>query len=378
MNVFYTAGSRIPSETANSVHVMKMSEAFAANGVSTTLLVPNYPNVFQIPESPLDFYGIEHPFELQKITRIKSTSHIFNWLFAYFCTLKIRKSNKNVLMTRHPMSAGICILLGIPTILELHNRLMGMDNRFFRTLGLFRKRSLLRVVVISQKLKSIIQEEYGLDEHQLLVLPDGVTMAPFEKAVKKPLFDKDRLQVTYIGSLYKGRGIELIIEMAKQDRDNDYHIYGGREREIEDWRKYVLENNLDNVVFHGFIPNKDVPQILCQADVLLMPYQKKVTIANAGDSSTWMSPMKMFEYMASGRLVMSSDMPVLREVLTDDNSILLPSDQPEQWVKAIRRISQEKEHHRAMAQRAYDDVQQYTWKKRAEKLLSQFQQSSLN
>ena len=42
--------------------------------------------------------------------------------------------------------------------------------------------------------------------------------------------------------------------------------------------------------------------------------------------------MKMFEYMAAGRAILSSDLPVLREVLNEENAILLPPDEPAAWV----------------------------------------------
>ena len=57
-----------------------------------------------------------------------------------------------------------------------------------------------------------------------------------------------------------------------------------------------------------------------------MPYQAKVSIGVKGhDTGRWMSPMKMFEYMAAGVPVISSDLAVLREILINEKNALLVS-----------------------------------------------------
>jgi hypothetical protein len=58
-------------------------------------------------------------------------------------------------------------------------------------------------------------------------------------------------------------------------------------------------------------------------DALLMPYQKHVSIdLSSVDASKWISPMKMFEYLSSGALIISSNIPVLLEVLIDNDTCL--------------------------------------------------------
>jgi glycosyltransferase involved in cell wall biosynthesis len=75
-------------------------------------------------------------------------------------------------------------------------------------------------------------------------------------------------------------------------------------------------------------------------DVLLAPYQDRVTVAGAGDISRWMSPLKIFEYMAARKPIVASDLPVLREVLTDGHeALLVPAGDPGAWEGALRRLT---------------------------------------
>ena len=64
---------------------------------------------------------------------------------------------------------------------------------------------------------------------------------------------------------------------------------------------------------------------IIEMDILLMPYTKKATFSgNYGNIINFMSPMKMFDYLGAGKLIISSIIKVLREILTDNyNSILI-------------------------------------------------------
>ena len=108
-------------------------------------------------------------------------------------------------------------------------------------------------------------------------------------------------------------------------------------------------------------------------DILLMPYQEKVSIGVKGhDTAQWMSPMKMFEYMATGLPIISSDLPSLREVLQNKKNALLvsPSD-PRAWCDALDCLSLDSELACRIGKKAYQDYKdKYTWGARARKIIS--------
>ena len=81
------------------------------------------------------------------------------------------------------------------------------------------------------------------------------------------------------------------------------------------------------------------------------------------------SPMKLFEYMASGRAICASDLPVLREILSEDIAILLPPEDIESWVAALRNLRDNPSERKRMANKAQQAVAQYSWDTRAQKIL---------
>ncbi|KAA3624580.1 MAG: glycosyltransferase [Proteobacteria bacterium] len=106
-----------------------------------------------------------------------------------------------------------------------------------------------------------------------------------------------------------------------------------------------------------------------RADILRAPYRSAVS-ARGGrrDIARWMSPLKVFEYMAANRPMVASDLPVLREVLVHDrNAILAPPDDVQSWIDAFEALRRDGERARRIAAAARDDFERfYTWKARAE------------
>ena len=121
------------------------------------------------------------------------------------------------------------------------------------------------------------------------------------------------LKAGYVGHLYRGRGVELIAKLAERCSWAEFHVIGGMQKDIDEWRGRCA--GIANIVFHGFCPPAQVQSHMARLDVMLAPYQRRVATFGGGrDTSQWMSPMKIFEYMAAGKPMIASDLPVLREI----------------------------------------------------------------
>jgi len=79
--------------------------------------------------------------------------------------------------------------------------------------------------------------------------------------------------------------------------------------------------------------------------------------------------MKLFEYLACGRVIMASDLPVLREVLNPKNAVLLPADMADKWLEALIEIKENPDHWNLLAETARRLSAKYSWKSRAEKIV---------
>jgi len=82
-----------------------------------------------------------------------------------------------------------------------------------------------------------------------------------------------------------------------------------------------------------------------------------------------MSPLKMFEYMAAQRPIIASDLPSIREILNENNAVLIKPDSPDDLARGIEQLLKKPDFSAKIAKRAYQDVQRYTWQKRTEKIL---------
>jgi glycosyltransferase involved in cell wall biosynthesis len=104
------------------------------------------------------------------------------------------------------------------------------------------------------------------------------------------------------------------------------------------------------------------------SELLLMPYERNVYLRQ-GDLSTFYSPMKLFEYLAAGRVILSSDLPTLREVLGEHNAVLLPPEDVSAWDAALADVLSHPSKYEGVAARAQADSLQYGWEARCRRAL---------
>ncbi|MBP3604429.1 MAG: glycosyltransferase [Lachnospiraceae bacterium] len=272
------------------------------------------------------------------------------------------------IITRDPLVAFLGILIGKHVVLDLHGDLKQLCGRAYRIIKWkwFVENSKLHLVMITKGLQEYYFRTYGLSKKLSTVLPDGYTAKNYNDILPVTKLEKDSLNIGYCGSIRKGKGLELIQQLAASDSANQYNVYGGTKEKAE---IEVGSSFTENVFFGGYIENAKVPQILGEQDVLLLPNQDK-QVWKGEDIGQVTSPIKMFEYMASGRIIIASDLPVLREILNEDNCYFASANDITDWKKCICEIVNHKQEAVSKAQKAKADVKQYTWKIRAEKMLA--------
>ena len=377
MKVIYISTSVIPSLTANSIHVMKMCQAMVQEGHQPTLYAHRPAKTAdQKSDNLWNHYGISERFAIRWL--LPNQGHFAHYLTSIQAVWLAWRSHADLIYTRNVTAAAISSNLGLPTIYEIHDMPSGKLGPWLFTLFL-RGRGLVRLVAITDALRQDVLARYGywLDGKDFIVAPDGVDL---ERFVDLPSPEEARYRLGlaalftagYAGSHYAGRGIELIFELARLLPGVQFLIMGGDEQSVDARRKQAVQQGLVNMYFVGFVSNADLPLYLSACEVLLMPYQRQVAVSSGGNTVKYMSPLKLFEYMAMHRLVISSDLPVLREVLNERNAILCDPEDIGMWQNAIKICMADVELRQRLGSQAWQDVQQYSWRKRVQRCLAEY------
>jgi glycosyltransferase involved in cell wall biosynthesis len=367
MKLAYLSSAAIPSTSANSLQVMKMCQALDAEGALVTLFAPASP----IEPARADLersYGISMPFALR---RIHSLPILGRRGLASAAVRAARLTGCEATFTRGVDFAWWSALSGMPTILELHQPPSGFLGRLYFQDFLRAARG--RIVLISEQLRVNMMRAYPrLHRMPVLVAPDAVDLERYtglpeaHNARTQIGLPPDRFTVGYFGSLVPGRGLDLITALAARFPHIVFLVCGGTPDQV---RAQSERNPLSNLRWTGHIPHADVPLHQAACEVLLMPYERKVTVQGKGDTSETMSPMKLYEYMASGRLILASDLPALRVILNEQNCMLLPPIDVDPWASALQAAESDSARRTMLGAQAKRDVAPFTWRNRARAIL---------
>jgi glycosyltransferase involved in cell wall biosynthesis len=344
---------------------MRMCAALSRAGHDVELVVKRSNDA---PDSTLDdheFYGVAPTFTVTKLPRPKWRGG--GVLFAAGVTRKLlaRRTNVDLVYSRELVGALVAAELRLPVVFEAHGIPSERPQRAAMR-RLASHRSLRGMVVISDALRRDLSDEGMLPRDRPVVVAHDAADPPVADAGARP--HNLRPRIGYVGNLYAGRGIELILEVARRIPEFEVELVGGSEQDLARWRANGVP---DNVRFAGFVPPAHLRERYQSFDVLLMPHLRTgVAAATGSDISRWTSPLKMFEYMASGTPIIASDLPVLGEVLAHErNALIAPADDISAWEQAVRRLCGDRKLASSLASQAYADlVREYTWDARARKI----------
>jgi glycosyltransferase involved in cell wall biosynthesis len=373
MKIICVSTSIIPAPTAHSMQLMKVCHALGQLGHQVELIVPGVTG--EAWETLAKHYGLTQSFTIKYIKSIPAFKRYDFSLEA----LRHARSGKSDLIYTWLLPAGVMGLsIGIPTVLELHDRITGHGAPwlFKRFLASKTKK---RLAVITNALANKLEDQYSSYQGKVdtVIAPNGVELdqyidLPPAPIARQQLGFAEKPTVVYAGGFYAGRGIDLLHSLARQNPGIQFIWAGGTPSSAEEWRQKIEAEGLRNVHVTGFIDNNKLPLYQAAADILVMPFGTVIAGSSGGNSVEICSPMKMFDYLAAGRAIMASDLPVLHEVLNDSNALLLPPDDATAWNLALNRLVSQRDLRDSLARQARKDADRYTWMKREATILEGF------
>jgi len=349
--IYYVAELNLPSKSAYSIHVMKMCEAFSKLGFKINLFVINNKNTNLIYKS----YNLKNKFY------INSTFNTFiklNFIYRIIFSLKILLKNfekNSIFISRSIIFALMASAIKKKVILELHHEITGFSKLFYNFLNNLNLINNLSYILLSKKLNKI----YKISKKKKIILDDAVNILDFK--LKKT--SKYKKTCVYIGSFFEGKGVEQIFRLAELNKDIKFHLYG-------DKNFLRVNKKLKNIKIFNFINYNKIPKTLSKYEIALMPYQKKVK----GRGSIWlekyMSPLKMFDYLAAKMIIIASDLKVYKHILKNNyNSLLLKINDDVLWSQKINIMFKSNPKKNRLKSNAYKTANKYTWEKRCKKII---------
>lgn len=375
--LYYVSNADLPGKKAHTIQQMKMCQAFSATGEEVHFFHPSYGKFGKRLqwEDIAQYYNLRSEFSIntlptlqdrprvpEKAALLSMTGSLASWLLWQVATGDI--DHRDVIYSRnyYPTFAFLQARRLLPenrrpkVVAEYHDTVSAVaKDRFFRSID--------GLVCITEALRQHCLATYDISPESSLVAPDGVDLAPYQGLTQVGARNRlglpiDADIVAYTGHLYPGKG-GTVLARAAHDIDGEVYIVGGHDEDIERIRSNVEISN--NTTFTGFVDPSRVPLYQVAADILVAPYTH--------EARDFVSPLKLFEYMASGRPIVSSDLPVLKEVLTHrENAVLAEPGDSGSLADSIGHLLDTPQLAKQIAATATDQVEQYTWERRAERI----------
>ncbi|OGZ99945.1 MAG: hypothetical protein A3C07_02855 [Candidatus Sungbacteria bacterium RIFCSPHIGHO2_02_FULL_47_11] len=420
MKLIYISPLRYPSEKAGSQFSMKSCEAFADQGIAVELWAPYRWNQFG-GEDPFLFHHVKKNFRIITLPALDLSPLLpffffllsFSFAIAAFFYALFRKE-KNILYYSHEPFALFLLTFITPLSRLQYGLAVGMKKIFkfiskgsipYEKVGGFVQdrtvyeihdfpgrsvlfwwlfRRLDAVVTTNQWKKKEITKRFSFDAGRILAVFNAVDVQMFaidvlrSEARRKLNLPHEKRIILYTGHLFGWKGVDTLLAAHRfLDPDEVIYFVGGTNEDIEKFKSKAQiitfesrssgrgKSKIQSVVIVGRRPHEEIPLWLRAADVLVLPNTALEDI-----SKYYTSPVKLFEYMASGTSIVASDLPSVREIVSEEDVCFVKPDDPEALYEGIKRVLSDHNFAGEISRNAVLKSKSYTWPRRTSRILS--------
>lgn len=375
MRILYLASVRVPSEKASGLAIVRQCSAFAELGHEVELLHQRLKN--SISEDPFTYYGIVKKFKTKSLPVIPffyRSLRILGFALTRFSTMAVftwylwkKRNEVDLVYSRDQWLLLLPILFfRSPIIWEAHTKHIDIVTRFVL-------RRVTKVVVISNGLKEVYEELGGRID--LLVAPSGVDVEQFSNVWSRQSELRKKLGIPisakvvgYIGkytTMGESKGVDELVKAfvkVAHDVDRVYLLIVG----LEEWELQSFEEKCrafgiprEKIGLHP-LEQKRFAEYVMSADVVVANYPSTKHYRN------FMSPTKLFAYLAGRRIVIASDLPSVRSMVGDAVVYVEPGN-IESLTVVLTEVLQNMDKYEPLYKNV--DLEQYSWERRGEKIL---------
>jgi glycosyltransferase involved in cell wall biosynthesis len=387
MKIYYFSPYDVLRPRTNQIADVRFCEGFAENDCTVELYAPYVYREDNIEINDIiECYGLKTKFKIKILSTPfseatpKKLAFIVLLLFNLFITVRIYLENNKDLSKVIIISRNIYLLIFsiiIKKLLFFKNSPKSIHwshELIDKKIYLWVYRNSDGIIATNSAIAHDMMKKYNLYSKKLAISLNPISTAQLENIItKKKARSLLKLNIqnpliVYTGKLYfDQKEAEYIVNAAKNLPDYSFLITGGKPNITSYYKKYCEDKNINNILFTGYLYNYSyIINYQFAADVLLSYYtsQDHLTRYNL--------PQKIIEYMLTKNPIVTPDFPATRDVLNSSNAIFVAPENLESLIQGIKKAIIDKAHAIKIADQAFKDVQEFTFKKRTKNLIEFF------
>ncbi|MEG5172280.1 glycosyltransferase family 4 protein [Microcoleus sp. B3-D7] len=282
----------------------------------------------------------------------------------YYLPIHLLKSTK-IVHTRDWNFVKAAVKNGIPAIYEQHHH----ENKQFEPEIVRNPLLQISVTVADTVRDSMILN--GMPPEKVITLHNGFNhlflARQTEAALKwrqQLIEDERQYLAVYAGGLYPFKGVDILVDVAKELPLVQFAIAGGDSSQVTAYQQLAKSKQVNNIKFLGYLPQNQLASLLQAADVLTHPHCLT-------EAATFTSPLKFFDYMASGTPIVATEIASLMEFKSGNIAATwCEPDNPHQFAQSIRDCLTKYPRKSEGYAETMDFVKQFSWENRIERILS--------
>ncbi|MBN1352369.1 glycosyltransferase family 4 protein [candidate division KSB1 bacterium] len=223
-------------------------------------------------------------------------------------------------------------------------------------------------VCVSNVAKHYFMQQ-GVPENKLLVISNGADIEKFHPQVDNShVLDKYSLRgktiIGFVGSFHYWHGVENILKvigkLTEVNPDTAFLLVGEGGPMKAALEEFVKHKNLQTrVILTGYVQHEAMPEYISAMNIVLAPYPNLPFF--------YYSPVKIYEYMAAGKPVVTTRIGQIAELIKDQhNGFLCEPDNIRQIIDTLLTLISNPQLRDSVGQHARETiVKEHTWREKA-------------